>query len=72
MMDMAPTPFAHVQRASMDEIAPMKSSTVPQPNVETEVHVLKDMVEVLVVVVLWGSLGVIVTLNFRSVPQLHV
>ena len=33
MMDMVPTSIVHVHQASMDKIAPMTSTTVPQPPV---------------------------------------
>ena len=33
MMDMVPTPIVHVHQASMDQPAPMTSTTVPQPPV---------------------------------------
>ena len=31
MMDMVPLPIVHVHQASMDQPAPMTSTTVPQP-----------------------------------------
>ena len=33
MMDMVPTPIVHVHQASMEQIALMTSTTVPQPHV---------------------------------------
>ena len=72
MMDMVPTSIVHVHQASMDKIAPMTSTTVPQPHVKMEAPVMMDIVPTPIVHVHQASMDKIAPMTSTTVPQPHV